>query len=72
MRSAHATRKKVEQPVNDNYMAVIRESHASLLSKHDLSEKRRKILSLELDPNMDSRTWNNMKRLVRESQTQRK
>jgi hypothetical protein len=26
----------IETPLNDNYMAVIRDSHACILSRHDL------------------------------------
>lgn len=53
-----------EAPLNDNYMAVIRESHTSLLSRHDLNAERRKILTMDLDPEKDIRTWNNMKRYM--------
>jgi hypothetical protein len=45
-------------------MTIIRESHASLLSRHDLNVERRRIMTLDIDPNKDPRLWNNMKRYV--------
>lgn len=49
-----------ETPLNDNYMAVIRELHSSIMSRQDLKAGRLKIL--ELDPEKDSRSWNSLKR----------
>ena len=54
--------------MNDNYMSVIRESHTSLLSRHELALQKRKIMSLDLDPERNYRTWNKMKRFVKEVQ----
>jgi hypothetical protein len=45
--------------LNDNYMAVIKESHVSVMSRHDLQAERRKIL--DLDPERDAKTWNRIK-----------
>lgn len=51
-----------EGPVNGNCMAVIRESHASLMSRKMLSTERRRILDLDLS---DSKSWNNLRKLRR-------
>lgn len=48
-----------EAPLNDNYMAVIKESHASILSRHELMNARKKILDSDFEN--DSRMWNKMK-----------
>lgn len=49
-----------EQPLTDNNMAVIRETNACVLSRHDLQNERRKILNMDFET--DSRMWNKMKR----------
>lgn len=49
-----------QQPINDNYMAVIRDSHAAVLSRHELRNERQKIL--DLDTGCDTRIWNQIKR----------
>lgn len=55
-----------EQPLNDNYMAVIRDSHAAVLSRHDLQNQRKKIL--DLDTESDTDIWNKIKRKKRSLQ----
>ena len=49
-----------QQPLNDNYMAVIRDSHAAVLSRHELQNERKRIL--DLDTGCDTRIWNKIKR----------
>jgi hypothetical protein len=49
-----------EQPVTENNMAVIRETNACVLSRHELQNERRKILDMDFET--DSRMWNKMKR----------
>jgi|LauGreDrversion4_2_1035121.scaffolds.fasta_scaffold308965_3 hypothetical protein len=49
-----------ETPLNDNCIAVIRESHVAQLSRKELAVERRRIL--ELDETTDSRIWNKIKR----------
>lgn len=37
----------IDAPLNDNYMAVIKESNTALLSRRDLQTARQKILDLD-------------------------
>lgn len=37
----------IESPLNDNYMAVIKESNMALLSRRELQSERQKILDLD-------------------------
>ena len=55
----------VETPLNDNYMSIIRESYAGLLSRHELNLERRRIMTLDLDPENNIRSWNKMKKFLK-------
>ena len=55
--------------VNGNHMTVIRESHASLMSRKMLSTERQRILQLDLS---DSKSWNNLRKMRRKQLTSQK
>lgn len=63
------SRSAVEVPFNDNHIAVIKESHASLLSRHELNAERKRILDMDIGPN--TKMWNKMKKFVNERQVMR-
>lgn len=46
-------------------MSIIRESYAGLLSRHELNLERRRIMTLDLDPENNIRSWNKMKKFLK-------
>ena len=62
-RNRVGTATRVETPLDQNYMAVIKESNFSVMSRHELLAERRKILDLDVE--RDSKQWNKIRNEMR-------